>query len=213
MHRSRSAIKKINKTYSFGQKVLMKHAWRDCIHAKSFCRGLIVYHHSIFILFVLELLLVLFSNIWPVLMPVIAWSTFVFFVGFVIPTCVLNFVLDRYPFAKLKHEFRFRKYHNTSNHDSLWWTVFRFTFRQPNSNLSNCYAPHQSLLLMREVDSLQGEDGGREYYPSVSLLGWQLAAASPVGGSDSPPDCHSLPPTALRLPLTRGALGASAPVR
>ena len=33
----------------------------------------------------------------------------------------------------------------------------------------------------------------------------QLAAASPVGGSDSPPDCHSLPPTALRLPLTRGA--------
>ncbi len=120
MHRSRSAIKKINKTYSFSQKVLMTYAWRDCIHAKRFCRGLIVYHHSIFILFVLELLLALISNIWPVLMPVIAWYTFVFFVGLVIPTCLLNFILDRYPFAKLKHEFRFRKYHNTNNHDSLW---------------------------------------------------------------------------------------------
>ena len=28
-----------------------------------------------------------------------------------------------------------------------------------------------SLPLTREVDSPQGEDGGREYYPSVSLFG------------------------------------------
>ena len=32
----------------------------------------------------------------------------------------------------------------------------------------------------------------------------QLPAGSPVGGSDSPLDCHSLPPTALRLPFTQG---------
>ena len=30
-------------------------------------------------------------------------------------------------------------------------------------------------------------------------------AGGPVGGSDSPPDCHSLPPTALRLPSKREA--------
>ena len=120
MHRSRSAIKKINKTYSFGQKILLQHAWRDCLHAKSFCRCLIISHHSIFVLFVLELLLALFSNIWPSLMPVVAWYTIVFVIGISIPACLLNFILDRYPFAKWKHEFRFRKYHNTSNHDSLW---------------------------------------------------------------------------------------------
>ena len=120
MHRSRSAIKKINKTYSFGQKILLQHAWWDCLHAKRFCRCLIISHHCIFVLFVLELLLALFSNIWPILMPVVAWYTLVFVVGISIPVCLLNFILDRYPFAKWKHEFRFRKYHNTSNHDSLW---------------------------------------------------------------------------------------------
>ena len=120
MHRSRSAIKKINKAYSFGQKILLQHAWKDCLHAKKFCHRLIIAHHCIFILLILELLLALFSNIWPILMPVVAWYTLVLVVGISIPVCLLNFILDRYPFAKWKHEFRFRKYHNTSNHDSLW---------------------------------------------------------------------------------------------
>ena len=120
MHRSRSAIKKINKTYSFRQKVLLQHAWRDCLHAKKFCRCLIIAHHCIFVLLILELSLAIASNIWPMLMPVIAWYTLVSVVGISIPVCLPNFILDRYPFAKWKHEFRFRKYHNTNNHDSLW---------------------------------------------------------------------------------------------
>ena len=120
MHRSRSAIKKINKTYSFRQKVLLQHAWRDCLHAKKFCRCLIIAHHSIFVLLILELSLAIASNIWPMLMPVIAWYTLVSVVGISIPVCLLDFILERYPFAKWKHEFRFRKYHNTNNHDSLW---------------------------------------------------------------------------------------------
>ena len=33
-----------------------------------------------------------------------------------------------------------------------------------------------------------------------------IPSVLPVGGSDSPPDCHSLPPTALRLPFTQGGL-------
>ena len=35
-----------------------------------------------------------------------------------------------------------------------------------NWNLSNSFAPHRSLPLMREVDSPHGEDGGRDNYPS-----------------------------------------------
>ena len=120
MHRSRSAIKKVKKEYSLGQKLLLKHAWQDCIHARRFCRRLIIAHHCIFCLFLIELLLALFSNIWPILKLVVAWYTIVFLDCITIPVCLLNFILDRYPFQKWKHEFRFRKYHNTSNHDSLW---------------------------------------------------------------------------------------------
>ena len=35
-------------------------------------------------------------------------------------------------------------------------------------------------------------------------------AGGPVGGSDSPPGCHSLPPTALRLPSSEGDFGMGA---
>lgn len=120
MHRSKSALKKIKKEFPFGQRMLLIHAWQDCLHAKRFCRGLIISHHCIFCLYLIELLLAVLSNIWPVLMPVIAWYTLVFIVGISIPVCLLNFALDRYPFQKWKHEFRFRKYHNTSDHNSLW---------------------------------------------------------------------------------------------
>ena len=43
-------------------------------------------------------------------------------------------------------------------------------------------------------------------YHSVFCRTQRLPAGSPVGGSDSPPGCHSLPPTALRLPLCKGVV-------
>lgn len=120
MHRSRSALKQVNKEYSFGQKVILKHAWNDCLHAKRFCRFLIICHHCIVGLLLVELLLALLSNIWPQLMPIIGWFTIVFLVSITIPVCILNFSLDKYPFAKWKNEYTFRKYHNTKDHESLW---------------------------------------------------------------------------------------------
>ena len=54
-----------------------------------------------------------------------------------------------------------------------------------NWDLSDCFTPHQSLPLMREVDSPQGEDGGRDNYPSVKNQRF------------------------LTAPLTRGAFGRS----
>ena len=120
MHRSRSALKKAYKEYSFGQKVILKHAWWDCLHAKRFCRFLIVCHHCIIGLLLVELLLAILSNTWPALMPVIGWFTIIFLVVITIPVCILNFSLDRYPFAKWNSEFTFRKYHNTQDHNSLW---------------------------------------------------------------------------------------------
>ena len=53
-------------------------------------------------------------------------------------------------------------------------------------HLSNGFAPHPSLPLMREVDSPQGEDGGRENYPSVknSRFCSCTGAAAPKAPSD-----------------------------
>ena len=120
MHRSRSAIKKIIRQYSFSPKMLLKHAWRDCLHAKRFCRCLIILHDIIWVLLISEFLLLFLSSIWSSLMPIVSWFTFAFVVGVFIPLFLLNLALERYPFRKFKHEFRFRKYHNTENHDSLW---------------------------------------------------------------------------------------------
>ena len=120
MHRSRSALKKISKQYSFIQKVLMKHAWSDCLHAKRFCRGLIVYHHCVWGLFFVELLLALLSGFVPGLTLVIPWFAIVSLVGGLIPVWLLWTFLDRHPFRRRKHEFKFRKYHNTADYDSLW---------------------------------------------------------------------------------------------
>ncbi len=120
MHRSKSALKKLNKEYSFGQKMLLKHAWQECLHAKKFCRFLIIWHHCVLALFFVALLLAVLSNIWPVIMPVIGWCTLGLLVLVFFPVYTLVFMLERYPFRKFKKEFRFRKYHNTNDHDSLW---------------------------------------------------------------------------------------------
>ena len=120
MHRSKSALKKIRKKYSAGQRLLLKHAWQECLHSKRFCRRLVVLHHCVLCLFVIEILLALLSNIWSVLMPIIAWYNLAFIVCISFPVCLMNFILDRYPLQKWKHEFKFKKYHNTSDHESLW---------------------------------------------------------------------------------------------
>ena len=58
-----------------------------------------------------------------------------------------------------------------------------------NSCLSSCF----SLLFLSSFS-----------LPPSSPTANPPPAGGPVGGSDSPPDCHSLPPTALRLPSSEG---------
>ena len=120
MHRSKTALKKLNKAYSFGQKMLLKHAWQDCLHAKKFCRFLIIWHHCIFVTFIMALLLLIFSKLWPAVLVVVGWYALGTLVFDVIPVAILFSALDRYPFQRFRHQFTFRKYHNTNDHDSLW---------------------------------------------------------------------------------------------
>ena len=120
MHRSRSNLKKICKKYNFWQKILMKPAWDECLHAKSFCRFLIICHHLRIVCLLGSLSFLLMVNIAPSLMSISAsFSTCVFSI-IDIPVLVLHVAMDRYPFQRLKHEYRFRKYHNTQDHNSLF---------------------------------------------------------------------------------------------
>ncbi len=120
MHRSRTNIKKIKNSYGFWQKLMMQHVWKECLHAKTFCRWVILWHHMRIVLLVGILLLVVISNWMPQLLRISGYSCVFVFLLLDIPVLIMSCLLDRYPFRKMKYEFRFRKYHNTEDHDSLF---------------------------------------------------------------------------------------------
>lgn len=120
MHRSRSNLKKLRKTYRAWQKIIMKPAWDNCLHAKSFCRFLIVFHHVRIVLLIISLFLTILGETAPSLMPTVGLLCGCVFFIMDVPALALHGVMDRYSFQRLKHEYRFRKYHNTQNHHSLF---------------------------------------------------------------------------------------------
>lgn len=120
MHRGRSKIKKIQSRYGFWKRLLMKPAWDECLHAKNFCRVLIVCHHIRMFLLISTLFLVAISNWVPNLLQISGRYAGLSFLIMDFPILVMHLVLDRYPFQRLKHEYRFWKYHNTKNYDSLF---------------------------------------------------------------------------------------------
>ena len=120
MHKSRSTMKKISKEYGFWQKVILLPAWKENEHAKRFCRFMIVLHHVRVFLLVGLLLLVLIASAAPGLSRPAAFFSVTIMIAVDVPIYVLDMALNRYPFRRRKHEFRFRKYHNTKDHDSLF---------------------------------------------------------------------------------------------
>ena len=119
MHRSRTNMKKLKKNYVFWQKLLLQPAWKECLHAKIFCRVMIVYHHTRIILLAGILLLVLISNWLPELLCVSGYCAGFVFLLIDIPIWLMRLILDKYPLRRMKHEYRFQKYHNTQNRESL----------------------------------------------------------------------------------------------
>lgn len=116
MHRSRSNIKKIRDSYNFWHKLIMKPAWQECLHAKKFCRAIIVCHHVRVSIF----LVMLVVNIMPRLSLFSALLSCLVFIVIDVPILVMHLIMDRHPFQRLKNEYRFQKYHNTKDHNSLF---------------------------------------------------------------------------------------------
>ena len=115
MHRSKTAVKKLNKKYTFSQKLRMSHFKENCLHAVNFCNGLILFQKTGWILLVMYLIISFtwFSG------TLIAWLSLWLFMFFTVPSLTIHFVLSRpIIFGRFK-EFSFEKYHNTKNHHSL----------------------------------------------------------------------------------------------
>ena len=120
MHKSRSTMKKIGKEYGFWQKVILLPAWKENEHARKFCRFMIVLHHIRVFLMAGLLLMILFASVVPGLSRLAAIFSIIILIVVDLPIYVLSMALDRHPFRRRKHEYRFRKYHNTKDHDSLF---------------------------------------------------------------------------------------------
>ena len=120
MHKSTSKMKKIRKRYSFWEKVFLLPAWKENEHAISFCKRLVIMHHIRLALWLVSVVLILFSGLIPVVLVVCAYLTTFLMLLVDIPMIIFHTAMDRYPFKRLHHEYRFRKYHNTQDHDSLF---------------------------------------------------------------------------------------------
>lgn len=120
MHRSKSALKKINKQYSFLGKIIMMPAWDHCIHAPKFCIFLICCHHIRCFLFLITFLFDIIHRMFPAFGNIHAWFSVAVCFLFDVLVLVLNLILLRNPFVKRKNAYRFEKYHNTQEHDKLF---------------------------------------------------------------------------------------------
>lgn len=118
MHRSKSAVKKIKKEYTFIQRMQLLPYKTNCLHAVTFCKGLILFQqisNLFFALYLLLALLVFFSLLSNTLF---AWFSVGMIVLCDIPVFVVNGILARPLIGRFK-EYSFEKYHNTDDHESL----------------------------------------------------------------------------------------------
>ena len=119
MHRSKSAVKKLKKEYTFLQRMCLLHVKENCRHAVKFSRGMIAYQKTGWVCLAVYLVISLLFAFGLFSATFIIWLTIGLFAAFDVPSFVINRLLARpIIFGRFK-AFSFEKYHNTENHDSL----------------------------------------------------------------------------------------------
>lgn len=115
MHKSKTAVKKIRKQYTFRQKLALRHVAEHTEHAVQFTHFMIWVHHLSFWTMLICLLSgLILSDRWFVYLLA---GRFLIFDALVMGLFCL---LDAHPFHRRKYEMRFTKYHNTSDRTSLF---------------------------------------------------------------------------------------------
>ena len=86
MHRSKSALKKLQKQYTFFQKIRLLHFKGNCRHAVKFCNGMIIYQKIGWLCFAVYLLagLLYAFDFFPA--AVISWLSIAIFFCFDLPS-------------------------------------------------------------------------------------------------------------------------------
>ena len=112
MHRSKTAVKKLKKEYSFLQRLWLQPHQIHCLHAVPFCKKLIALQRLGWICFGVYLAVCLLFE------SAVVWSSVILFVAFDLPVFILNGLLSR-PFVGRFREYSFAKYHNTDDTSSL----------------------------------------------------------------------------------------------
>lgn len=120
MHRSKSALKKLKKEYTFLQRLCLLHFKGNCRHAVKFCNVLILFQKSSWVCFALYLIVSLLFVFGFFSAAIISWLSIAIFLFVDLPSFAINWTLSRpLLFAQFK-EHSFEKYHNTDNHESLF---------------------------------------------------------------------------------------------
>ena len=119
MHRSKSAVKKLKKEYTFLQKIRLLHFKKHCLHAIKFCNGVIIHQKIGCVCFALYLIVSLLFAFGLFSATFIAWLTVGIFLIFDVPAFAIPRFLARPIIFGRFTEFSFEKYHNTDNHKSL----------------------------------------------------------------------------------------------
>ena len=119
MHRSKSAVRKIKKKYTFRQLFWMVPHERECIHAPKFCTALVYVWRTRCVVFALYLLLGAMALFGLPVNTAIAWYTAGIFVLFDVPQFIVDLSLMR-PLIGRFREFSFQKYHHTQDFTSIF---------------------------------------------------------------------------------------------
>ncbi len=115
MHRSKNGLKKLRAQYTFWQRFWLRPVTEQSQHALRFCRCLALVHHiralTLPVLVVLRLL--------DMALP-LAWATATGFLLLDIPVITIHAILWKRVWQRdRRYIWRFRKYHNTPEHEKL----------------------------------------------------------------------------------------------
>lgn len=120
MHRSKSALRKLKKKYTFLQRLRFLHMKGNCRHAVKFCNGMIIYQKIGWLCLAVYLFasLLFVFDFFPA--AIISWLSIAILLFIDLPSFAIHLFLARpFLFGKFK-EYSFEKYHNTNNHESLF---------------------------------------------------------------------------------------------
>ena len=120
MHRSKTAVRKLRKGYTFLQRMRLLHFKENCRHAIKFCNGMIIYQKIGWLCRAIYLLIALLFAFGVYSAVFVARLTVGIFLLFDVPVFAIDLLLARPVMFRRFREFSFEKYHNTDNHDSLF---------------------------------------------------------------------------------------------